>query len=187
MKMYSEIISCSCSVPEVMHISILDHRIYILYILFKYDVEFRWCWISHNIFLLQKFVLKYWIAMFPNFFNFNFIFAVQGWYKIQNREYLSWPIVPSLSWFQFYCMSVIFYFQKIFLTRERDSHSLIYIWIDRSDEWGLLVITSISLNLSVDERRNLSISFTTLNSKKPDNKNGMQKGSYFRVSPVIKH
>ena len=141
------------------------------------DVEF------HNLFLLQK----YWVAMFRKFLKLRLIFAVQGWYKIQNREYLSWPIVPSLSWFQFYCMSVIFYFQKIFLTRERDSHSLIYIWIDRSDEWGLLVITSISLNLSVDELRNLSISLTTLNWKKPDNKNGMQKGSYFRVSPVIKH
>ena len=61
------------------------------------------------------------------------------------------------------CMSVIFYFQKIFLTLERDSHSLIYFWIDCSDEWGLLVIISISLNLSVDELKNLSMSFTTLN------------------------
>ena len=69
-------------------------------------------------------------------------------------------------------MSVIFYFQKIF---------------DRSDEWGLLVITLISLNLSDDELRKLSLSLTNLNKKKPDNKNGMQKGSYFRVSSVIKH
>ena len=137
--MYSEIISCSCSVTEIMHISILDHRIYILYILFKYAVEFRWCWISHNLFLLQK----YWIAMFPNFFNFDLYLQYKDdiKYKIENI----WvdQMCPRFPDFNFIARVHLLFSKDIFDPRERFSFSNIFL------NWSFGWVGALSNNINI--------------------------------------